>query len=226
MSDSKTLLTGVLERWEDEKGYGFIQPDEGGREIFAHIHDFTEKYPRPRDGDQVGYREGTDEQGRPCAKHIIRPQLQKRKRPSRFLPLLLILAYLGWFAWKSRQGAYPEAFPLYLAGISFLSYLHYAWDKRRAIRKKFRISEARLHLLDLLGGWPGGLLAQRTFRHKVSKTSFQVVFWFTALLNIGILLYLATRPGYWKNGSFEEYIPALFNRIQQHLTRLQQLLTR
>jgi uncharacterized membrane protein YsdA (DUF1294 family) len=38
-----------------------------------------------------------------------------------------------------------------------------------------------LHLLDLLGGWPGGFLAQRRLRHKCSKGSFQFVFWLIVL---------------------------------------------
>lgn len=51
----------------------------------------------------------------------------------------------------------------------------YALDKARAVRNgrtppprapRSRIPERTLHLADLLGGWPGGLLARRAFRHK------------------------------------------------------------
>ena len=34
-----------------------------------------------------------------------------------------------------------------------------------------------LHLLELLGGWPGGLIAQQVLRHKTRKLSYQVIFW-------------------------------------------------
>lgn len=37
--------------------------------------------------------------------------------------------------------------------------------------------EARLHFMELIGGWPGAFLAQRRLRHKCSKVSYQVVFW-------------------------------------------------
>lgn len=66
----------------------------------------------------------------------------------------------------------------------------YAIDKRRAIRGGWRIPEKRLHLVDLLGGWPGGWFARRKLRHKTSKTRFVVVFWMTAMVHVaGILAF-------------------------------------
>ena len=65
--------------------------------------------------------------------------------------------------------------------ISALTYWVYGRDKRRAEEGEWRVPEARLHLLDLLGGWPGGFLAQRRLRHKCSKASFQFVFWLIVL---------------------------------------------
>ena len=65
--------------------------------------------------------------------------------------------------------------------LSALTYWVYGCDKRRAENGEWRVPEARLHLLDLLGGWPGGFLAQRRLRHKCSKRSFQFVFWMIVL---------------------------------------------
>jgi uncharacterized membrane protein YsdA (DUF1294 family) len=61
----------------------------------------------------------------------------------------------------------------------------YAIDKRRAIRGAWRIPETRLHLVDLVGGWPGGWFARRKLRHKTSKARFVLVFWLTATAHIG-----------------------------------------
>lgn len=60
------------------------------------------------------------------------------------------------------------------AALSVLSAALYAVDKRRAIHNrsgapKRRIPERTLHLVDLLGGWPGGLTARQVFRHKRDK---------------------------------------------------------
>ena len=63
----------------------------------------------------------------------------------------------------------------------------YAWDKRQAKQRGWRVPEKRLHLLSLLGGWPGALLGQRWLRHKSVKTKFQVVFWLTLFGHIAIV---------------------------------------
>jgi uncharacterized membrane protein YsdA (DUF1294 family) len=40
-----------------------------------------------------------------------------------------------------------------------------------------------LHLVALLGRWPGAALAQKRLRHKSSKIEFRRVFWATVALN-------------------------------------------
>ena len=60
---------------------------------------------------------------------------------------------------------------------SLITYLMYASDKRRARRQAWRIPETQLHLFEILGGWPGAWLAQKRFRHKCSKLSYQFFFW-------------------------------------------------
>ena len=61
-----------------------------------------------------------------------------------------------------------------MSGITFVVY---ALDKRAAVRDQRRTPERTLHTLELLGGWPGALLAQRVIRHKNRKGSYQLVFW-------------------------------------------------
>jgi uncharacterized membrane protein YsdA (DUF1294 family) len=73
-----------------------------------------------------------------------------------------------------------------MAGLALLSaatFFVYRSDKRRAETGAWRIPETTLHLMALLGGWPGAFLAQRRFRHKTSKTSFQIAFWAIVLVH-------------------------------------------
>ncbi|MCM0084364.1 DUF1294 domain-containing protein [Geomonas sp. Red32] len=73
--------------------------------------------------------------------------------------------------------------PMLYAAASLLTFLLYAADKTAARNGAWRIPELTLHTASLLGGWPGGLLAQRLLRHKSSKRSFQLVFWLTVAAN-------------------------------------------
>lgn len=83
----------------------------------------------------------------------------------------------------------------YYAFMSALSFILYAMDKSAAKRRAWRTAEATLHLSGLVGGWPGGLVAQRVFRHKTKKQSFQFVFWAGVVANIGVLAWLLLSDG-------------------------------
>lgn len=67
-----------------------------------------------------------------------------------------------------------KAIALYLLLINFMAFVIYAFDKYRAIKKGYRISEKTLHLYALLGGFLGASLSMALFRHKVSKPSFLI----------------------------------------------------
>ena len=83
---------------------------------------------------------------------------------------------------------YVEKIPSMILGIycgaSILTFLVYAFDKSAAKRGAWRISENKLHLLSLAGGWPGAIFAQQLLQHKSTKQDFRFVFWITVILNI------------------------------------------
>ena len=68
--------------------------------------------------------------------------------------------------------------PLLIYGLaSGVAFVLYAYDKQQARHGRWRTPEKVLHGVELLGGWPGALVAQQVFRHKTRKVSFQVWFW-------------------------------------------------
>lgn len=60
---------GTLKSWNDQKGFGFIRPQQGGEDVFAHIS-AVHGDRRPLVGDRVLYVSGRDPQGRLRAEHL------------------------------------------------------------------------------------------------------------------------------------------------------------
>ena len=59
----------------------------------------------------------------------------------------------------------------------------YRTDKVAAVNGQWRTSETTLHVIALLSGWPGALVARRVFRHKTTKEPFRTIFWCTVVAN-------------------------------------------
>lgn len=102
------------------------------------------------------------------------------------IPLLGLYLY---GVWLHAIPLYPVVLAYTLMSLLTLAVYHH--DKCAAIDGKWRIPEATLHLLEALGGWPGALLAQLVFRHKLKKRSFQLIFWSIVIVHCaaGYLIY-------------------------------------
>ncbi|MCA9215512.1 MAG: DUF1294 domain-containing protein [Planctomycetales bacterium] len=71
---------------------------------------------------------------------------------------------------------------------SVVSFLLYGIDKHRAMHdSRRRIPERTLHQVDLFGGWLGGLLGRRVFRHKTQKVSFRIISALICVVHIAIV---------------------------------------
>jgi uncharacterized membrane protein YsdA (DUF1294 family) len=79
---------------------------------------------------------------------------------------------------------------LFVAALNLITFGVYHRDKKAAVRNTRRTPENTLHILSLLGGWPGAFLVQRIFRHKSRKAGFQAVFWITVVVNVSVLAWL------------------------------------
>jgi len=93
---------------------------------------------------------------------------------------------------------HPSAQAVIAVGIvyvvaSIAAFVAYARDKSAARAGARRTPEASLHLLAIVGGWPGALVAQRVLHHKSRKVSFQLVFWATVLANCAALVWVSRR---------------------------------
>jgi len=55
---------GQLKKWDDDRGFGFIKPDDGAPDVFLHIRDLSQAIRRPRIGDRVTYHLGRGKDGK------------------------------------------------------------------------------------------------------------------------------------------------------------------
>ncbi|WP_436715833.1 cold shock and DUF1294 domain-containing protein [Roseiconus lacunae] len=184
---------GQLVSWKDDRGFGFIATERSDRQVFVHIKAFANRGRRPQGNERVSFEVVTDDQNRLQARSVA--FLDESAAPMQFakvnsLPMCLACWFMCSLAAVTCLGRLPNyVFAHYLIS-SVITFFVYAWDKSAAVAKRWRTAENSLHLCDLLGGWPGGILAQQLYRHKTSKRSFQVAFWVTVAANCGAVALL------------------------------------
>ena len=62
---------GTVKWFNDKKGFGFIEPEGGGKDLFVHMTEIKmDGFKTLRDGQSVDYEEGSGDKG-PCATNVI-----------------------------------------------------------------------------------------------------------------------------------------------------------
>ena len=183
---------GVVTRWEDSRGFGFITPTTGGPQVFLHVSETRGR--RPEVGDALTYLTTWDDRGRIRASDVtFTTTSRSRTRIDRTSAAagVVALAFLGLLAVLAALGFLPWLLVAFSAAMSVMAFALYRADKAAATKGAWRISESQLQLVSMLGGWPGALLAQRVYHHKTRKQSFQLLFWITVIVNCVALVWIA-----------------------------------
>jgi uncharacterized membrane protein YsdA (DUF1294 family)/cold shock CspA family protein len=193
---------GIVKSWNDDRAFGFIEPSQGGQEIFLHITALPARTTRPAPNQRVTFELELNRDGKKRAKNVQFAQGPRVVRPNRStnrpttarwggatlfaIPAFLLVYLATTLFWKV-----PLAVGAAYVGVSVICFITYALDKSAAQSGSRRTPEKTLHLLALMCGWPGALLAQQFLRHKSTKAEFRSAFWATVVLNVGAFLVLS-----------------------------------
>jgi uncharacterized membrane protein YsdA (DUF1294 family)/cold shock CspA family protein len=181
---------GTIVKWNDERGFGFISPSEGGDSIFIHISAIPRSDRRPSVNEAVSYTLTFDSHGRPRANDVrfmVNPRnaspMRQIYKPGIAVPIGFAISFLVALAALVAVGWLEMSWLALYYGMSLITYGFYAGDKTAAQNAGWRTQESTLHLMSLAGGWPGALIAQVILRHKTRKPSFLIGYWLTVTVN-------------------------------------------
>ncbi|CAH0991716.1 hypothetical protein SIN8267_01830 [Sinobacterium norvegicum] len=194
-------LQGKVINWNDDKGFGFVEPNGGGDRAFVHIKAFKPRSRRPVNGEVIIYELVRENNNRFKATNIkfsrdakAASDRRKVKGGSKLGVAFTILFCIGLLAFIVVGKLSVIVAGLYVA-MSLITFIAYAIDKSAAQNGRWRTKESTLHLFSTFGGWPGAYFAQNKLRHKSSKEEFKIVYWVTVFLNLGGFFWLHTEKG-------------------------------
>ncbi|NEO41155.1 MAG: cold shock domain-containing protein [Moorea sp. SIOASIH] len=112
------LHQGKLITWKDDRGFGFIKPNDGGKDVFLHISALKGASRRPKVGDRILYEQVGEPDGKIRAARASiqgvapRPLPTKRKPRKRSLLEtvlgLVILAAMALFTMQFSRSRSPS----------------------------------------------------------------------------------------------------------------------
>jgi len=86
---------GRITHWNEEKGYGFITPAAGAKQVFVHIRAFNNRQQPPEFNQLVSFSLSADKQGRPCAINVTRAgEKQPREAKQNYSILMILMAVI------------------------------------------------------------------------------------------------------------------------------------
>lgn len=161
-------IEGTLTKWNDDRGFGFITPTQGGPEVFAHISAFPRDGQRPKLGERITFEIGTGKDGKQQARNILCPTRPTEKpyrlsapakrnhRPNspgllgRLIPFALVIA-LGVYGYDAYTRQSPQQTVLDVPSGNTASIQSFQCDGRTHCSQMTSCAEAEFFLRNCPG---------------------------------------------------------------------------
>jgi uncharacterized membrane protein YsdA (DUF1294 family)/cold shock CspA family protein len=189
---------GKIHHWNTSRGMGYIRNPQTGYDILFHRKDYRGSA-TPHEGETVWFDETItgDNTSRATAVstvsgnadvHSYRPRhyIGRKSSVRTFMLLLILWGVLGlWGVLDLRLPLWAVAATLL---VNLVTVYTYTREQKISHTSQARTPESMLHLLSLLGGWPGAGIAQTLLRYRSRKPSFQTMYWSSVALHFTVLL--------------------------------------
>lgn len=156
-------IDGKLKTWNDEKGFGFITPANGGQDIFVHISKYPRQGGKPVIGEALSFEVALNADGKKNAVNVHRPGQAKPaiSKPSRGAPrseprgkssffgtllsvcFVAALGYMGYLALQPKSKG-PQAQAIQSSPATIVS--RFSCDGRRYCSQMTSCEEATYFL--------------------------------------------------------------------------------
>ncbi len=118
--------------------------------------------------------------------------MMKRKPRRFFLLIFAIPSAIGTFAlWSTLEWPVLGS---WLLSANVVAFCLWSYDKISAKRKGWRVPEAALHIMSVLGATPAAFIGMKFMRHKSMKLHFAILYSVLFLLQIALLITWSSRP--------------------------------
>src|ERR1051326_2462568 len=146
-------IKGVIKSWNDERGFGFIEPLRGGHEVFFHITAFPHGEGRPQINQRVLFEVERGPEGRKRARNVevvhfgrsaVEASSHDLPPPPGIKTLFAIPAFMFLYIFAMLWWEAPVWFALVYLLASAITFLAYKNDKSCAQRgscRSYRRSE-------------------------------------------------------------------------------------
>jgi len=185
-------MEGIIVKFDEKRGFGFIRSKTLPKDVFVHIQEVRDQQSLSV-GQTVQFETKETAKGLaaisviPGATQISPFLLYGVAAAVMMIGALIILFIMNW-----------NIIIAYFVSVNLTTFLFYGYDKVIAGSSLLRVPELVLHSLSLCGGSPAGLIAQKLFRHKTIKGSFQLVYWAIVIIQVIVIGVLLLPNSVWK----------------------------